>query len=141
MYTRADLVADVLTEVTNIKQYATAQEIANLDFEDLHPNHRNRCVYGQMTGDCNSERAAQLIEKCTPRFFEYGIIPPFGGTEINMARVAENVNGTKVNGFVVERTTRFFVHFSAIEAYILLNNAQNENLINLIKGNTQTAEL
>lgn len=141
MYTREDLVADVITEANNIRQHATPEEVNNLSFDDLNPYHIRKCIYGQMTGYCYSERAAELIEKCTPRYFEHGIIPIFSGIKINMARVVENINGVKVDNFVAERTTSSFCHFSAIEAYILLDNAQNENLISLIKGNTQTAEL
>lgn len=142
MYTREDLVADVLTEANNIKKYATTIEISLLDYFDLHPNHVNKCIYGQMTGDCHSPRAAELIEQCTPRYFKHRVIPSFGCRTARMDRIAENVNGESVENFVNERTnTLGHTHFSAIEAYILLEDAKPGNLIHFIKSNAQTIEL
>lgn len=53
-----------LEEITNLKQYATKEEINKLDFTDLNPNLRYSCIYGQMTGNCWSPRALELITLC-----------------------------------------------------------------------------
>lgn len=56
--------------------------------------------------------------------------------------VQNTVNGVTVENFVATRTGYIAPsHFSAIEAYILLPEAQNANLIAFLKGETETLEL
>jgi hypothetical protein len=52
------------------------------------------------------------------------------------------VNGKTVKNFIDERTgTQFPSHFSAMEAYILLPEAKNANLIAFLRGETDNLEL
>lgn len=141
MYTREDLVADVIIEANNIKKFANPKEIEKLNFDHLQPSHRKNCIYGQMTGDCFNMRAATLIEKCTHRYFENGLIPVMSDQLVNMDRIAKNVNGTSVENFIHARSQEWDTHYSAIEAYILLQGANNKNLIEFIKGQGETLEL
>lgn len=51
----------VCKELQYIKQNATQEEIAKLDFKTLDPDNVNFCIYGQMTGYCYGNRATELI--------------------------------------------------------------------------------
>ena len=59
----------VKKEADNIKLYATPEEIAKLDERFVSGTNTERCVYGLMTGDCNSERAKELIAQCVQNVF------------------------------------------------------------------------
>lgn len=54
----------VIEEAFNLKKYATPEELRRLNIENLNPLSVYECIYGQMTGSCNSKRALELIQKC-----------------------------------------------------------------------------
>lgn len=75
---RNDILLDlVVKEATKLKKFATKKEISKLDITKLDGTHVNYCVYGQLTGDCFSNRAYNLIKKCATKVYEvspyYGI--------------------------------------------------------------------
>lgn len=59
----------VIEEATKLKQFATPEELNNLDYEYLDGNSHWQCIYGQMTEDCRSNRAYELIQKCCQRVY------------------------------------------------------------------------
>lgn len=140
-YTFEQLKEDVRKEAEALRVHATKEERGRLDFKEFHQQGQRSCIYGQMTGDCFSERAAILINQCTPRYFNRDVFPFMWGEKINMNRISENLNGIKVSDFVKERTRASGASFSAIEAYILLPEANNANLIAFLRGETETLEL
>lgn len=54
----------VIEEATNLKKYATKEELDKLDYATLKEDDIFHCVYGQMTSLCFGYRATQLIDKC-----------------------------------------------------------------------------
>lgn len=54
----------VLNEINLLKQNATKEELSQLNFETLNPDNGRLCIYGQITGDCFSNRAFELIQTC-----------------------------------------------------------------------------
>lgn len=54
----------VKEEANNLRINATVDEIGRLDIERLNPQSSTLCVYGQMTGDCESDRSIELINSC-----------------------------------------------------------------------------
>lgn len=60
----------VIEEATNLKKYATPEELDKLTLERLNPANVFNCIYGQMTGSCNSARALELIQKCCPKAYQ-----------------------------------------------------------------------
>jgi hypothetical protein len=135
-YTKKQFFADVTAEATALREHATDEEKAKLDFDSLEPNSPSKCIYGLATGNCMSKRAAELINKCCQRFIinddDNGI------KEYGFVAVRKQVNGAIIEGFVMERSVnRDLLHFSSIEAYILLPEAKNKNLIAYIKGEKQ----
>lgn len=60
------LIASAKRELTNIKKNATVDEIQKLIgyIDQLNGDDTHLCVYGLMTGYCQSRRAIELIEEC-----------------------------------------------------------------------------
>jgi len=53
-----------IEEAKNLKNLAKPEEINNLNPASFDPTDPARCIYGQMTGSCWSDRANELIIKC-----------------------------------------------------------------------------
>jgi hypothetical protein len=141
-YTFEQLKEDVRKEAEALKIHATKEERERLNFRSLKPSNTGMCIYGQMTDDCYSDRAAALIQKSCVRYFKHDVMPSSWNPRISMCDIREHVNGKKVKGFRKDRATRNInPHFSAIEAYILLPQAKNANLISFLRGETETLVL
>lgn len=140
-YTKKQFIEDVKKEARALRRHATKREISQLSFEDLSPSSKYRCVYGLMTGNCFSERAAELIHACCKRYFISSTEDGDSiGDSAELGKVTRNVNGKKVPG--VENATDLCIHrnhwtfhLSSIEAYIMQPSAKNKNLIDYLKGN------
>lgn len=117
-YTFEQLKEDVKKEAEALRVHATGEERAELDMELLDPNHTCKCVYGLMCGECDNDRAIELIEHCAPTLFKLdgdNIIPSDRSSIVN--------------------------RWSPIELYIKQDEANNANLIAYLKGETDTLEL
>lgn len=109
-YTKKQFLEDVAKEARALKKHATPEELDKLDFSNLWPNDVTLCVYGQMTGYCDSPRASELIKICANKFF----IDSSGD-------------------FIYEKEFEEF-RWSPLERYITHDDAQNKNLIAFLKG-------
>lgn len=142
MYTFEQLKEDVRKEAEALRVHATKEERERLDIKVLKPSNIDYCIYGQITGNCYSEHAAALIQKCCVRFFKHRVMPSRWSPGVSMEDIKQYVNGRKVKGFRKERAAQSTdTHFSAIEAYILLPEAQNKSLISYLRGETDTLTL
>ncbi len=101
----------VIEEAILLKQHARIDELEALNFNKLYPNRRKSCIYGQMTGDCHSNRAIDLLNLCTKPYISETFMP-------------ENR----------KFTYNIFRAFSPIEHYIDENDAKNDILISFLKG-------
>lgn len=139
-YTFEQLKEDVRKEAEALRVHATKEERERLDIEILNPHMNPLCIYGLMTSHCNSDRAIHLIESCACRFIKTSSI---SSIEYNgFKEIQEVINGAKVGNLQQSRKDLFEPgHYSAIEAYILLPEASNENLISFLRGETQILEL
>lgn len=141
-YTAKRFFEDVKAEAMALKDHATPEEIAKLSFKDLRPDSPIMCIYGQMTGSCKTQRAADLVFACCQRFVEND--GDFMGE--GMDAVLENVNGKRIKGIKTgselgTQRRESITHFSAIEAYILIPEAKSASLIAFLKGESDTLEL
>lgn len=140
MYTFENLKEDVRKEAEALKVHATSEERGKLFYKKLDPKTISHCIYGLMTGSCNSERAATLINACACRYVADACLADI--EEDGFERIQRRVNGAIVKDFIKERTEFEIVrHYSAIEAYILLPEAKNANLIAFLRGETETLTL
>jgi len=139
-YTFDDLKADVKKEAEALRVHASKDELGKLELKMLNPKSINNCIYGLMCGACDTQRAATLINLCAHRFVRDTMLTTVA--EEGFGRIQRKVNGEKVKDFVHERTNRLtWYHYSAIEAYILLPEARNANLIAYLRGETETLDL
>lgn len=122
----------VKKEAANLKKYATKDELGKLDFKSFSPASTYRCIYGQITGYCFSERAGNLIIQCAERVYEN-----------NGACFVHDfpVNG-KPKGARGVSDSDSADYYSPIEVFILqlknIVNGNNERLIKYLKGETKT---
>jgi hypothetical protein len=104
-------------EAKKLRKYSTEEERSNLDIDSLWANNRRRCIYGQMTGDCFSERANSLIIKCCKQVY------------------TGNLSNLKLNGAphkidLHEERGRYY--FSPIEIFIFHNDKRSSGVVNLV---------
>lgn len=140
-YTFEQLKEDVRKEAEALRVHATKEELGNLDIETLDPETLRKCIYGCMTGHCHSDRAIELIGKCACRYIKDSFFADikYEGFE----RIAKKVNGASVPDLYTNRKCDDDepTHYSAIEAYILLPEARNANLIAYLRGETDNLDL
>lgn len=115
-----------LTEINNLKKHATPEEIELLDFSKLNPDHEDKCIYGQMCGDCFNKRAVDLIHKsCRTQtsFIDLG----------ELCEIPEEIK--------MKPRASMYPYFSYLEVCIKTFPHNNENIIKYLKGQIDTLEL
>lgn len=113
----------VIKEINNLIIHATKTERRRLNYKYFNPNHTTKCIYGQMTGSCDSERAKQLLNKCA--------VPVSTDIDKNIISIDKRYN----KNFDKKGSYRSDV-FSPIEVYVFRNrfNAEiNDKIIKFIK--------
>lgn len=150
--TKQEFFGEVALEIQALKERATSEEIDRLDIDRFDPTCYDKCIYGQMTGDCTSGRAVDLIYDCCPRYVN---MPERTPGELYQSLPAEKgfnaiqhlINGQKppsvedAYGLLKTRGLRGIQFFSALETYILLPDANNNNVIKFLKGEVDVLEL
>lgn len=134
-YTQEQFLQDVANEAKLIKLHATPEEIDELNLDTFDPADSRSCIYGQMTGDCKSRRACELILLCCMRFIKN----PFYNIEEGFEGIKGYVNGEKIDRInnaqdLMQDRGATINHLSAIETYIMMPKANIENLIIFLKG-------
>lgn len=111
----------VQEELDTIKEKATKEEISRLNFEEFYYLGYDQCIYGQMTGDCGSQRAVEIYPK---KFSE--LIDLFS-TEIVKFSAHDFSRGNS---------------FTPLEEYLcMVKPEQHEKLIKYLKGEIETIKL
>jgi hypothetical protein len=135
---RKQFLKDVEHEILSLRQNATDKEKEGLDFRLFNPILPQKCIYGQMCGNCETDRARELMLLSCVRVMELGngvssYIPSMEGIDDDYFVInGNNANLTwvKSNGMLI----RDYHHMSALEAYIQLPNSPNEHILKFIKG-------
>lgn len=115
----------VLQEIDNLKIHATQDEIAKLDFTTFKPFKADRCIYGQMTGSCFSDRATSLLNLCAV---------PYSYYTSSYERYLREPDFRRKPG-------DWQRGFSALEFYVDSIYDGNEQIIAYLKGEIQTLNL
>jgi hypothetical protein len=118
---KSDFLAMVQHELDTIKTNATAEEIDKLDFNEFDHCSSRRCIYGQMTGKCDSKRAEELYPKS---FSNIGV----GGSWDYKPFKTQNLE----HG----------ISFTPLEKYLyMLKAPQHKKIIQYLKGEIFTIKL
>lgn len=124
------LIKLVKEEATKLRIHAIQQEKNNLDFSNLCSRDVNSCIYGQMTGNCFSDRATELLILCAKPFTSHqNFFNP-----VNKRKFSSKIRNT-------DESKCDFILYSPIEFFIAQYENQsinNELLIDFIKGKTET---
>lgn len=114
-------------EAENLKKVATNHELAKLDIATFNPEDTTCCIYGQMTGHCNSARANELIVKCATRVYDT--------SEATNSMFTKCKLGGKPYTVDIRRT---FAFISPIELIIYKDRTSGQKIINYLKDETKT---
>lgn len=113
----------VIKEAINLKKYATKKQLSKLNIKTLDPDQTDLCIYGQMTGDCNSAEAQKLIIQCCDRVYS------------TRNAVSDILKKAKLSGKPEEIFgRRIYKYISPIEAFIYRYPEYNGELIQFLKG-------
>lgn len=137
--TKKHFLADVRHEIEMLREHATDREKSNLDFSEFNPSYSSTCIYGQMTGQCYSVRAEELMDLSCVRIFDRN---PSGKKPL--VKILDFVNGEYEKSKIWKgRNKRDFDYkfISALEGYIFATDAKNAEIIQYIKGETNSLEL
>lgn len=135
--TKAQFLKDVKHEIDMLKKYATEEEKYNLNFRRFSSSNVHECIYGQLTGNCSSIRAKQLMDLSCIRVLSDNPIKRNG---ISFEILKKYING-KYTGQDWEDGDRGLDYLSSLEGYINLDDAKNEQIIQYIKGEIDTLTL
>lgn len=126
----------VRIEADNLRKYATKEELRWLDFEHLRPLNVGLCIYGQMTDNCFSDRASELVQKCAKSYCF-----PLSDLDVEMEWDFKNYKDSWLHEDFQEDRVERLRFFSPIEVYIGHKNAKSKSLIEYLRGETDTLEL
>lgn len=122
-----ELKAEVRKEAEALREQATDIELERLNFNRLEPMSRSYCIYGQIAGDCRSQRATELLKACATPYSESLYVRPAKLREEKRRKVTFE--------------PKALTYFSPIEVYIVNEGAKRENLVSYLKGETSELEL
>ena len=150
---KTEFLQAVKAEVRAIKLHATTDEIGKL-LSEFNGENQTGCVYGQLTGSCESSRAKELMELSCQRVV---------ATELNSKRRLRFVSsfftnavsrktftalkdfvrpaGTDLKMWDEEDGYRNYDYLSALETYILMNNSNHRSIINYLRGTSDSLDL
>lgn len=145
---KSEWLTDVKNEIDALKENATKEELSRLDYKSFDPKHADHCVYGQLTGDCATPRAKELMDIACLRVMDFsgkfdeiddetftGIQQFINGANKGQGWKEWEDLGGAVNYF------RQYKFMSSLEAYIQLKGAKNKSIIQYLKGERNTLNL
>ena len=140
--TKKQFLADVEHEIRMLKEHATQEEVEKLDFQLFNPRRSDGCIYGQMTGECDTPRAKELMDKACIRVLDFG--PGYDLEDCSsFIAIKENINGsyTGQDWYSGDNIERHMFYLSSLEGYICFKNAKKEHIIDFLKGKVETLKL
>lgn len=137
---KKDFLNDVKHEINMLKKLATPEELSNLNFDTFNYRSESKCIYGQMTGSCESNRAEELMDASCIRVMNVrgGVNNVEGKT---FTEIKSKINGENTGQGWYKSNYRNYSHLSVLEAYISLKDAKNEHIIKYLKGEVETLKL
>lgn len=142
---KSEFVKEVEHEIKMLKIHATKRELNKLNFQEFSPNNREECIYGQISGQCNSERAKELMDKCCIKAINF----------FNNPRPISFLGGIytfkKISNFTTDYDSkviwdssnqiRDYYYLSALECYIGLKGSNNKDIFDYLTGKTEILNL
>tara|TARA_R110000796_G_scaffold38007_3_gene95994 strand:- start:120 stop:551 length:432 start_codon:yes stop_codon:yes gene_type:complete len=135
-YNNKTLYKKVVVEAKKLRGLLTTKEKERLKPNTLDPVQRTGCIYGQITGNCDSERAIELIKACTVSWYNYVIDMEYDSHPPSSIK-AERLFNIKGQHIYDKR------NFSPIELYIstsefMGDRVMRKSLTDYLKGKSET---
>lgn len=112
----------VIAEIKRIKRLATDEEIAKLNFSRFEHWSSCDCIYGQMTGHCDSKRANEIMPK------------KFADVDAEHSTIHVN-HKYKFSDQSFKKGT----YFTALEKYLYMcPKTTHKHIFDFLKGKTKT---
>lgn len=145
---KKDFLRDVMHEIEMLKKHSTKAEKNRLNFDKFSPHVAQQCIYGQITGDCRSKRAHELMELSCVKIFDLSASDcDIIYESMHMNTVLKYVTGPfksqgwdKPLSYIPKLINRYFDYLSVLEGYIQLDR-NNKEIIQYIKGEIDTLNL
>ena len=113
-----------LQEAEKLREYATPEQKARLNVYNFNPQREHACIYGLMTGSCETPEAHELARHCTTGLFDSEVVSE-----------AVSVSGSSLQEFYDgRRKRRERGYFTPLEVYIYDNYEDGLQLLKYIKG-------
>lgn len=133
--TREQFLQDVRTEVESLKANATPEEISKLNINKFNYDRKDNCIYGQMTGSCESARAKELMDSACVRVTDATYFQSDHSFDVQV----KNINGEYTGQTWLEpygdgSYRRKYGMISMVEFYIFLKGASPKNIIDYLRG-------
>lgn len=113
----------VKEELDTIKRLATSEEIAKLELSTFDPHTPSKCIYGQMTGECSSDRAKELF----PKILDIT-------TMSNTDETYKDIKDTIYFYDKKDKKNRYSLIFTPLEVYLPLRTTNVKQIIEYLKG-------
>ena len=135
--TKKDFLSDVMHEINALRQFSTEKEKKRLNMLTFNPKSEYNCIYGQLTTDCASVRAKELMGLCCIRTTDFTTTTKFPSSS-NESILEYAINGSFTNkGWSTKYTyTRDYYYLSVLEIYIMMikfNTSLLNNILEYIK--------
>jgi hypothetical protein len=115
----------VLNEARSLKKLITPEERYRLNIDNLDTQSASQCIYGQLTGNCHSERAVELIKASCSRVYH----APKG----SHPRTSTKMNGSPKK--TPREVAGYYKYWSPIEVWIDRDiPGFNKQLVAYLKG-------
>lgn len=125
MKTKKQFLKEVVAELDTIREKATKEELKRLDFNKFRFYKPENCIYGQLTGNCHSIRAAVIMPK------SYSGITSINGN-------IEKINPIDFSQLDTGRGRLF----TALEQYLyIVDSDKHREILQYLKGEIKTIEI
>lgn len=115
-----------IREINNLKRFAEPIEMQRLA-GSLDTGSRYDCIYGKMTGSCDSERAISLINQCSLNRIQYDL-----KNNLNLGWDIDTIK------FVETPRDKTFGKYSPLETLLFYCTADDvRNIVNFLTGKAE----
>lgn len=141
---RANFLKDVRHEIEMLREHTTEAEKSKLDFHLFNPHFKSKCIYGQLTGSCESVRAKELMDKCCIKVMnlkESYFLAYSPSVDDERFVINGKYDGQTWGNYFDGLFIRSYSYMSALEAYIFTDNCDAKDVMDYIKGEIDNLEL
>lgn len=153
--TEKEFIQEVEREVRFLKENATKDELRVFldEHTQIDPSSMYGCVYGLMTGHCNSDRAKELMEACCVKTVHFpkgcnlhtakatfGDVQNFLNGDISSTQIFVEGEGQESRKRV-RSSDGGFKYLSYLEGYIYFHEANLEGIMDYLSDKTNKLNL